>query len=77
LTRLAPQTPSRRLGVPVSVNGRLGGVDRAEVRSELANGAAHAKVVGDLAGMGGVMTLDRAEAVVAAIEQTAGHPVNA
>lgn len=57
-------------GVPVSVSGDSEVLIAQGVCSELADGAARTKLVGDLAGMGGVMTLDRAEAVVAAAEQT-------
>ncbi|XVV07858.1 DUF732 domain-containing protein [Actinosynnema sp. CA-248983] len=57
-------------GVPVSVRGDSEVLIAQGVCSELAGGASRAKLVGDLAGMGGVMTPDRAEVVVAAAEQT-------
>lgn len=57
-------------GVPVSVSGDSEVLIAQGVCNELAGGTARAKLVDDLARMGGVMTPDRAEAMVAAAEQT-------
>ncbi|WP_170176381.1 DUF732 domain-containing protein [Lentzea flaviverrucosa] len=57
-------------GVPVSVSGDSEVLIAQGICNELASGAARAKLVDDLARMGGVMTPGRAEAMLAAAEQT-------
>ncbi|MEV8441889.1 DUF732 domain-containing protein [Actinosynnema sp. NPDC051121] len=56
-------------GVPVSVSGDSEVLIAQGVCNELAGGTVRAKLVDDLARMGGVMTPDRAEAMVAVAEQ--------